>query len=443
MRENKNIWIVVVLIIVLISGGYYLLKDSFTEWMYNLEKTEKNAYGTFLFYELVKEKNKKTGFIEIDKSVIETFRKLDKNKTYNYLFLDYTPYYDTKTLDTLCQFVKAGNTAFIACENLTGKLLDSILEQEYQLTIKSNDYWIDDEYLDTTFNWKNTTYFNFIHPSLKDAVGYKYFLLDKADTLSYQYNQFVPVADSLITKPFKKENNIVFTAYENSNGIALNMAVLTHGKGKFVLLLSALPFTNYFMRNEKGLEYVEKVFSFLPPQTTIWDDVSKEYKFTADSDEEHQKKDDASFGESPLYFILKHPSFKWAWYLIIFGVIIYAIFHAKRRQNIIPIIESKENNSLKYVETIGQLYFHKEEHHEIANEMRMQFLNFLRQKYHIKTNEIDDFFFKTVALKSAVEEDKIRELFEQFKAVEKIQSIDQEKLHNINNKLEYFYTHCK
>lgn len=30
----------------------------------------------------------------------------------------------------------------------------------------------------------------------------------------------------------------------------------------------------------------------------------------------------------------------------------------KEDKNIIPIIEPKQNNSLKYVETIGQLYFH-------------------------------------------------------------------------------------
>ena len=52
--------------IILIGLGYYLLMDSFTEWNYNLDKTKKNPYGTFVTYELLKSKFKKKGFKEID-----------------------------------------------------------------------------------------------------------------------------------------------------------------------------------------------------------------------------------------------------------------------------------------------------------------------------------------------------------------------------------------
>ena len=195
------------------------------------------------------------------------------------------------------------------------------------------------------------------------------------------------------------------------------------------------------MRTEKGLEYAEKVFAHIPNQTTLWDNISQEQIYN-DEDEDGYRGD-SSYAESPLYFILQNRSLRWAWYLTILGVIIYAVFHAKRRQNIIPIIEPKQNNSLKYVETIGQLYFHEEEHHEIANEMRLQFLNYIRQKYYLKTTEIDDVFFNQLALKSAIEEEKIRDIFEAFKDVIKIKSISQSKLHQLNNQLEYFYKTCK
>ncbi|HNY55318.1 MAG TPA: hypothetical protein PKI86_06820, partial [Chitinophagales bacterium] len=189
-----------------------------------------------------------------------------------------------------------------------------------------------------------------------------------------------------------------------------------------------------------GLEYAEKVFSHLPNQTTLWDNISHEYKYSSADD---GYRGDSSFGDSPLYFILQNRALRWAWYLTILGVIIYAIFHAKRRQNIIPIIEPKQNNSLKYVETIGQLYFHEEEHIEIANEMRLQFLNFIRQKYYMKTNEIDEAFFKQLCLKSAIEEEKIKSIFDEFKDILKVKSINQQKLHHLNKQLEYFYKTCK
>ena len=86
---------------------------------------------------------------------------------------------------------------------------------------------------------------------------------------------------------------------------------------------------------------------------------------------------------------------------------------------------------------------HDEEHIEIANEMRLQFMNYIRQRYYIKTTEIDDTFFKQVSLKSSVDEDKIRTLFSDFKDVLKIKSINQQKLHELNKQLEYFYKTCK
>ncbi len=440
MKNNRNKYLLVAVAIIIVIAGYYLLKDSFTEWNYNLDKTQKNAYGTFLTYELLKEKYKKDSFIEIDKTVLESLRKLKKNKTYNYIFINQETNYDSATLDTICKFATAGNTIFISCENLNGKFLDSILHDNYHLKLNTGYNNIYYKYIDSSFTEKKVSNFNFINPTLKDEKGYDYFMLNKDDTLITYFYNFEAIPDSEITQPIKETNIILFAAYEKTYDIGLNFAILKHGKGQFVILLTALPFTNYFMRSEKGLEYAEKIFAYLPNQTTIWDNVSHEYNFTKNENKYHG---DSSYGDSPLYFIIQNIYLRWAWYLTILGILIYALFHAKRRQNIIPIIEAKENNSLKYVETIGQLYFNEEEHIEIANEMRLQFMNFIRQKYYLKTNEIDEAFIQQLSLNSAIEVEKIELIFNEFKDILKIKSINQKKLQHLNNTLEYFYINCK
>jgi len=440
LSNERNKYILIALAIIVVVAGYFLLRDNFSEWRYNLDREEKNAYGTFLTYELLKEKYKSKGFSDIDKSVVESFRKLKKNKTYNYIFINQQPNYDSATVDTIYKFAAAGNTVFISCENMYGEFPDSILYDEYHLRLTTGYDGLYYKFMDSSIERKNVVTFNFLHPNLRDDKGYKYFILNKSDTLTNYYYNFEAIADSEIVHTISKENAISFAGFENSYDNGLNFAILKHGKGKFVILLTALPFTNYFMRSEKGLEYASKIFSHLPDQTTLWDNISHEYNFNNDNNFDHG---DSSFGESPLYFILKNRSLRWAWYLTILGIIIYAVFHAKRRQNIIPVIEPKENNSLKYVETIGQLYFHEEEHIEIANEMRLQFMNFIRHKYYIKTNEIDEVFFKQLSLKSAIEEEKITLIFNEFKDIIKVRSIDQKKLHQLNNQLEYFYKNCK
>ncbi len=449
MNNERNKYILIILAIILVVSGYYLLMDNFSEWNYNLDKTKKNPYGTFLTYELLKNKYEKKGFSEIKNSVVKSFRKLNKHKTYNYIFLNQTPYYDSATLDTICKFAEAGNTVFISCEGLYGDFNDSILNKTYHLRLTTGYNEIYDKlFKDDTLYLKNRdsimgekrfAKLNFIHPLLKTDNGYTYFLKNKADTLVNYFYRFETVADTEWTQPISDINNISFAGDERSYGSGLNFAVLKHGKGQFVILLTTLPFTNYFMRSEKGLEYAEKVFGHLTNQTTLWDNISHDYKFTGNN----SYHGNSSYGDSPLYFILQNRALRWAWYLTILGVFIYVIFHAKRRQNIIPIIEPKQNNSLKYVETIGQLYFHEEEHIEIANEMRLQFMNFIRQKYYIKTNEIDDAFFTQISLKSAIEEEKIRNIFDEFKDIIKVRSIDQTRLQHLNKQLEYFYKTCK
>ncbi len=193
------------------------------------------------------------------------------------------------------------------------------------------------------------------------------------------------------------------------------------------------------MRTERGLEYAEKVLAHLPDQPTLWDAISHEYRIK----EGNQYHGNSNFGDSPLYFILKHYSLRWAWYLTLLGVFIYGIFHAKRRQNIIPIIPAKENTSLKYVETIGQLYYNDEDHLEIALEMRTQFLNYIRQKYLIKTNETDESFLILLAQKSAIPAETIQSIFTAFKKILAEKKISSIQLTQLNTELEYFYNHCK
>ena len=442
MNNDNTKYILLVTAIIAAVLGYYLLMDNLSEWEFNLDKTKKNPYGTFLTYELVKNKYSKEGFEEIDNSVLSTLRTLKKNKTYNYIFINQIPYYDKKTVDTLSKFVENGNTVFISCEDLFGNFRDSILYQTYHLNIITAYSKLYYKYFDkdTLISYIPVSTFNFTHPNLKSKKGYRYFLKNKTDTLTNYFYRFEAVPDSEWTQPIPDINAISFAGSEHSYGTGLNFAVLKHGKGQYILLLSAIPFTNYFMRNEKGLEYAEKIFAHLPEQHTLWDNISHEKIYT---DGEKNYRGDSSFGESPLYFILNNRSLRWAWYLTIVGVFIYALFHAKRRQNIIPIIAPKQNTSLQYVETIGQLYFHEEEHIEIANEMRLQFLNFIRHKYYLKTNEADDTFFKHLALKSAVDEEKIKAIFTHFNDILKVRSINQQKLHQLNKELEYFYTTCK
>lgn len=497
MKERKNIIILVVGIILVVALGLYIFASNLTDWNYNLDKEKKSPYGTYLFYELMKDKYGKN-FTLIQNSVLESFRKLDPQKQYNYVFIQNEPFYDTATVDTLMKFAEKGNTVFLAIENVSGYFRNKILSKQYHLGLSkgynyddsiafappdtTTEEVVDEEYAEdeSTYNEEDTSdyyydsaavttvdtsvaidstfadnptisdflenynseispfiKYNFVHPSLHSKKDYAYFYRNKTDTIPEHYLYFKVLNDTFHNYPLEPEDAVSFAAYQDGKyGVNMNMAVLKHGKGQVIVLLTTVPFTNYFMRTPQGIEFTEKVISHLPNKNTLWDDISQIPVY----EEDHGSAD---LGESPLYFILKKKQLRWAWYLLLSAIIIYALFRAKRRQQIIPIIEPKQNTSLQYVETIGQLYFYENEHIEIAVEMRNQLLNYIRSKYYLKTNEIDDAFFAALSLKSAIEEDKLRDLFAEYEAVVKIKSIDNNKLHALNNKTEYFYKHCK
>ncbi len=506
MSSRRNIIILVVAVLLIFIFGLYLFATNLTEWMYTLDKDKKSPYGLYVTNRLLKHQYG-DNFIEIKNSVIETFRELDPKKKYNYVYISHEAFYDTAVVDTLMKFVAAGNTAFIAVDDITGYLRGQILSKEYHLglnigynfddslafappdtttvlTEETDEEYIDEDeisydeedtadiYYDSTYAYEDSVAvvspdstfffsdsngidinpffsitkamsdsvaFNFTHPAFKARHDYIYFKKFKSDTLPVRNLYFEPLTDTFHNYPMQAGDAITYGAYLRYKDTSrMNMVILKHGKGNLIILLTTLPFTNYFMRKNWGLDYAEKIFAHLPNKNLIWDDVSNIYE-----GEEQDYHGNPELNESPLYFVLKNTQLKWAWYLILLGILIYALFRAKRRQQIIPLIEPKQNTSLQYVETIGQLYFHENEHIEIAVEMRNQLLNYIRNRYQLKTNDMDDAFFAVWSLKSGIEEDKLRELIADYDAVAKFKSIDNAKLADLNNKTEYFYNHCK
>jgi hypothetical protein len=117
------------------------------------------------------------------------------------------------------------------------------------------------------------------------------------------------------------------------------------------LYLHTVPvaFTNYFLLKDNNAEYISKVFSYLPAKPSAlfgmniisWVEAGRVH---------------------PLRVILTKPALKWAWYTALIGMIIFVIFHAKRRQRIIPVITPPANDSKEFVETVSRVYLNQKHH---------------------------------------------------------------------------------
>jgi hypothetical protein len=200
---------------------------------------------------------------------------------------------------------------------------------------------------------------------------------------------------------------------------------INYGKGTVYLHNIPLALTNYYVLDAQMSDFAFKSLSYLPVQPLYWDEYLKQGRFDEDQ-------------SSVLRFVMTQPALKWGYFLAIFGLLFYAIFAGKRTQRIIPIINSPKNTSLEFVETIGEMYYQKSDHSNIARKRVQHLLAFIRTKYNLRTHIIDADFKETLAAKTTVSIDDIAALFSEINKAEANPYLSQHGLIELNAKIENF-----
>jgi hypothetical protein len=203
-----------------------------------------------------------------------------------------------------------------------------------------------------------------------------------------------------------------------------------------------MAFTNFYMVKGDHADYAFKALSYLPQQPIFWDEyvnVLSAGKSTRSISKSHEANGKQDTQESPLKFIVSQPALKWAYFITLSGLFIYLIFEGKRRQRIIPVMESPKNTSLQFVETIGSLYYHQKNHKSIAEKKITHLLTYIRTKFHLKTTETNQEFKIDLSNKSGISRLEINDLFEYITFVENNDNITENQLVALNEQIETFY----
>ena len=192
--------------------------------------------------------------------------------------------------------------------------------------------------------------------------------------------------------------------------------------------------TNYFLSKAGKVEYASGVFTHLEGEDIIWDEYSK-ISFSGNKNAYN----------SPLYYILQQPSLKYAWWLLLLTVFLYILFVAKRQQRVIPVLEPKTNTSLEFVNLISTLHYQNQNHLDMARKKMKYFLYFVRSKYGIHAERFNEPQIRKLAEKAKVNVAEVQVIFDQYYLIEERfqQAIEANRLLNLYNSIEKFYTHCK
>ena len=386
-------------------------------WYETYDIESKEPYGTFVMGELLKNYSPGKNFFVINKRLEEALREDNSGEKKNYFFIGNRTDFDSIQAKALIQFVAHGNSAFISASTYSTWFL-SHLFPDTCLSFEDNYYSVEDYIAEMKF------YSDGAHPKSNYKLSYVF----ANEPYKYSWTYF----DSSY---FCGRNDTARSLGYINRGF-INFVKLHYGFGDFYLHSTPIAFTNYSLLKNENLEYAERIFSFLPSQNILWDELNK-----SPGDLDFNK--DLKLSQSPLEYILGQESLRWSWYIILLLLLLYILFFGKRKQRIIPVIEPNANTSLEFVNTIGQLYYRERNHKVLCVHKMKLFLAFIRNRYFINTNNIDDNVIEKISVKSQVPKEQIKNIFSSYTWIDRNINITSDQLIEFHLLIENFYKNCK
>jgi len=357
-----------------------------TNWDPTYLSTDKIPYGTYILHHRIKDIIPNATVKQTQLAVYNTL----KNNRYNqsaYIIVAQNVNFEKYEFEQIKKYIQAGNDVFIASYDF-GKL-EKFLNFNTASTIS-----------------RNGSALNFTNPNLKTEASYGF-----ERGIGTQYFGTIDSKQTVV---------LGINANQQPNFIRFNF-----GKGSLFLIAEPGFYTNFVLLDKYGAEYSAKTLSYLQNRKTV---ILDEY-FSA------QKTETTDV----LRVFFAHPELKWAYYLTIFSLIIFVLFEIKRKQRIIPIVDPMTNASVEFVNVVGSVYYHERNNQDIAMKKMNYFLEYLRSRYYIKTNEIDANFANLISEKTGINEQLAKTLTRYMMNIPAMANLSDHELINLNESIEQFY----
>lgn len=356
MGKTFKIYAVIFIIILVVMGMFEMNKKPVLDWRKNFDTEKKTPFGLFIFNQesnrLFNNKLVKTGISPY------TYYQKNQKKPHNILIIQKE--LDEVSWEYIMDEVSKGSDVMWFTNETTAKIRDTLGFRFKTVSFQDNYYL---QFTDKKL--KNNRLFIDKFP---DNKGFSYMRND------------IEVLGKTLSKSDDKTSSI------NADFVKVNF-----GKGHFYVHSEPLVLTNYYLLKSKN-QYLENVLSYLPDRETVW-----------------FMENDVPLSMSPMRFILSNPPLKYAWYLLLFGLLIFVIFNAKRKQRIVPIKEPLKNTSVDFIRSIGNLYLQEGDFHEMMAKKAQYFLSKIRMDLMIDTQHLDEPFINKLHLKTGKNIDLIKE----------------------------------
>ncbi len=226
------------------------------------------------------------------------------------------------------------------------------------------------------------------------------------------------------------KTTILGTQQFPSGKVYPNFLRIKHGKGFVFIHNQPQVFSNEALLNQGSSAYVARVLSYLPSTLpVVWFVQGQTYDKKAPTDE----------AKNALTVVFRYPALRAAWLILVYGLLMYILFHSKRKQRIVPVIKPLQNTTVEFVQTIANLYFQQKNYSNIFEKKIIYFLEQVRTNYLLDTSKLDQRFVERLTKKSGKDPVLINKLIDFINQFKKNKTASKSDLILINKQLETFW----
>jgi hypothetical protein len=186
-----------------------------------------------------------------------------------------------------------------------------------------------------------------------------------------------------------------------ANILAMKIPV---GKGEIFIVSTPLMFTNFGMLDKQNAAYAFRLLSHMKDRPLV----------RIEAYGRHTQK-----ASTPLRYLLITPPLRWAIYTTLLLILLFMIFTAKRRQRIIPVVETPPNRTLGFIQLISSLFYSRHDNAEILKTKYSVFCSDIKQKTGIDLSESRQNNNDTARLaeKTGITENQASQLIKEFRLI--------------------------
>ncbi len=394
MRNTNKFAIILLGLTILVIALIDVMGDKPIDWRKTYNQRDKIPYGLFITHQklptFLKRGTTMSDFTSTNYQVIDSL--LQGKTSGTVVYIEDRLYEGKQTIDKLYEFAESGGEVFISTNEISKPLLDT-------LGIKQSYYYPSD--ISTTL--QNERSF-----SLADGR--------KASYNDLHYPGVFWDLDSA---------QVTILGYFEAEGKKIpNFIRVEVGKGRFILHLEPVMFTNYFMLKRDNFNYGLTALKFISSNNLYWYDGN--FKT-------------AHRSGSPLRVLLENAGLREGWYLILFGLLLFLLFKSKREQRAVAVVEPEPNLSKEFARTIATLYYENGNPKNLISKKIEYFLFDLRMQFQMDIMQLEeDDFPRQLSVRTGIDEQYAQYIVSMLKRFRNAGDSTDQELMMVNKEIEEF-----